>query len=58
MLTGLSAPKYQDQVVGRHFDGLQQGQATARGQLFEIGDIAYAPFGVTLAQAGVEYGVA
>ena len=35
-----------------------QGQAAARGQLFEIGDIAHAPFGVTLAQAGVEHRVA
>src|SRR5712671_1091993 len=50
--------EYQNLVVGGHRYDLAQCQPDATGQLLEIVDIAHAPFGVVLAQTGVEHGIA
>src|SRR5450755_439277 len=54
-LRDLLALKHQRQIIGGHLGGFDQHQAGARCQLFQILDIAHAPFGVSFAQAGVEY---
>src|SRR5258705_228109 len=52
------SPENQTHVVGGHWHGFDQRKAHASGELLEIGDVAHAPFGVLLAQAGVEHGIA
>ena len=46
----LGAPKHQDEIVGGHLVHLDQLEADASGKLFQIGDVAHAPFGIGLAQ--------
>src|SRR5258705_5941231 len=50
--------EYQDQIVGRHRHDFAQREPNAPGQLLDIDDVAHAPFGVLLAQTGVEQGIA
>src|SRR3954470_16459981 len=46
--------KYQSQIVGRHLRTPGQRQTGGVRELLQIGDVAYAPFGISFAQAGVE----
>ncbi len=51
-------PEDQDHVVGRALARFRSSRPIAAATLFDIGDVAHAPFGVLLAQAGVEHGIA
>src|SRR5207302_2878942 len=42
----------QDQIVGGHFRHFAQHEPIAASELLEVGDIADAPFGIALTQAG------
>ena len=57
-ITLFRSPEGQNQVVGRHRYDFEQRQAGGIGEVSNVSDIAHAPFGITLAQTGIEHGIA
>src|SRR4029077_1684288 len=54
----LRSLEYQRQIVGGHLDGFDKLETGACPEFLQIVDIAHAPFGVLVAKAFIERGIA